>query len=77
MFFIGSFEPVGVLLTHLSSIPYSSIPFMIYYPPILLIARKRTSKHGSDGPESGRWCKLRPGASVEWTLELQGEPIWK
>jgi hypothetical protein len=75
MFSFGSFEPVGVLLTQLYSIPYSSIPFMIYYAPILLIAWKRTSKRRSGGIESGRWCKTRPGACVEWTLELQGEPI--
>jgi hypothetical protein len=49
---------------------------MIYYAPISLKALKRTSKRGSGGSESGRGCKPRPYACVEWTSELQGETNW-
>jgi hypothetical protein len=49
---------------------------MIYYFEIINIAMKRTSKRGSGCPESGRSCKTRQCACVEWTSELQGETRW-
>jgi hypothetical protein len=54
---------------------FGALLIMIYYLPILLIAVKRTSKHKSGGPESGRCCKPRPCACAEWTSELQGETL--
>ena len=73
-FCIFKFKSPLVPLEAFELIPCS--PFMIYYFPILPTAKTRASKCGSDGPESGRGCELRPGVHTEWASELQGETHW-